>query len=93
MQVLIAERSTGQVRVYAADFSVADNLLEDAARNADPSALTPELAYLDAAAPATPAGASKELFMESANVAGMCFSLQRHFILCPSCRALREQNT
>jgi hypothetical protein len=70
MQVLIAERSKGQVKVYAADFSAAENLLEDAARNADPSALTPELAYVDAATPASPAGASKQLFMDSQFVAG-----------------------
>lgn len=84
--MLIAERSKGQVKVYAADFSGADNLLKDAVRNANPAALTPELAYIDAATPASPAGATKELFMDSQFVEG---TLQCYCCFLPLCGPFR----
>lgn len=66
----MAERSTGQVKLYAADFSSAADLLQSSARNADPAALTPEALYADGAVPAELAPAAKELVMDSASVQG-----------------------
>lgn len=68
--MLVAERSTGQVKLYDADFAAAADLLQSDARNSAPEALTPELLYNDGAIPAEVPPAAKELIMDSDFVQG-----------------------
>eukprot|EP00892_Ulva_mutabilis_P008435 jgi/Ulvmu1/5964/UM026_0087.1 len=68
--VLVAERSTGQVKLFDADFGAAADLLQSTARNDDPAALAPELLFNDGAVSEEVRPAGKELVMDSAVVEG-----------------------